>query len=64
MQILHLIYKYERKISMAIKKGRASFAFSPPPPVITFAPVGGKMEHEGPMGSYFDKTNGDPYFTT
>lgn len=64
MQILHLIYKYERKISMAIKKGRASFAFSPPPSVITFAAVGGKMEHEGPMGSYFDKTNDDPYFTT
>ena len=46
------------------KKGRASFAFSPPPSVITFAAVGGKMENEGPMGSYFDKTNDDPYFTT
>ena len=49
---------------MAIKKGRSSFEFCPPPSVITYAAVGGKMENEGPMGKYFDKINIDPYLTT
>lgn len=33
------------------------------PSVIASAAVGGKKEHEGPMGDYFDKINDDPYFS-
>lgn len=33
------------------------------PSVIASAAVGGKKEHEGPMGEYFDKINNDPYFS-
>ncbi|MBQ8107984.1 MAG: stage V sporulation protein AD [Ruminococcus sp.] len=35
-----------------------------PPSVICEAAVGGKKEHEGPMGDCFDKINDDPYFST
>lgn len=42
---------------------KATTIFSNPPSVITSAAVGGKMEHEGPMGEYFDKINDDPYFS-
>ena len=35
-----------------------------PPSVIASAAVGGKKEHEGPLGAYFDKINDDPYMTT
>lgn len=35
-----------------------------PPSIISSAAIGGKMEHEGPMGEYFDKINDDPYFST
>lgn len=42
---------------------KATTIFSNPPSVITSAAVGGKMEHEGPMGEYFDKINEDPYFS-
>lgn len=42
---------------------KATTIFSNPPSVITSAAVGGKMEHEGPMGFCFDKINDDPYFT-
>lgn len=33
------------------------------PSVIASAAIGGKKEHEGPIGSYFDKINDDPYMT-
>ena len=34
------------------------------PSVISSAAIGGKKEHEGPMGDYFDKINDDPYFSS
>lgn len=33
------------------------------PSIITSAAIGGKKEHDGPMGAYFDKINDDPYFS-
>lgn len=43
---------------------KATTIFTNPPSVITSAAVGGKKEHEGPMGECFDKINDDPYFTS
>lgn len=42
---------------------KATRILNAPPSVISSAAIGGKMEHEGPMGAYFDKINDDPYFT-
>ena len=37
--------------------------FENPPSIISTAAVGGKKEHEGPMGEIFDKINDDPKFS-
>lgn len=42
----------------------ATKIFSNSPSVIAYAAIGGKKEHEGPMGAYFDKINDDPYLST
>lgn len=42
---------------------KATTVFLQPPSIVTSAAVGGKTEHEGPYGKYFDKINDDPYFT-
>ncbi len=43
---------------------KATRIMKAPPSVISSAAVGGRKEHEGPMGHCFDKINDDPYFST
>lgn len=42
---------------------KATKIFSNTPSVISSAAIGGKKEHDGPMGDYFDKINDDPYMS-
>lgn len=44
------------------KKGKHSFILPEPPVITAWASVAGKMESEGPLGSYFDITSQDAYF--
>lgn len=44
------------------KCGRQSFLLEKPPVITTWASIAGKKESEGPLGSYFDKTETDSYF--
>ena len=42
--------------------GQRTIALAHPPPVISFANIGGRFEGEGPLGGYFDETNDDSFF--
>ena len=42
--------------------GRRTVALACPPSVLSFASVGGRMERQGPLGSYFDETEEDSFF--
>ncbi len=44
------------------KKGKHSFILPEPPVITAWASIAGKMESEGPLGSYFDITSQDAYF--
>lgn len=44
------------------KCGRQSFILDKPPVIAAWASVAGKKESEGPLSSYFDKTETDSYF--
>ena len=41
---------------------RCTIEMSKCPSIISFASVVGEKESQGPMASYFDKTETDPYF--
>lgn len=43
---------------------KATKIFKNSPSIIASASIGGKKEHEGPLGSCFDKINDDPYMTS
>lgn len=42
--------------------GRQTVALSDPPSVLAYANIGGKFEHQGPLGDYFDEWNEDSFF--
>ena len=41
---------------------RCTIMMSTPPSIISYASVAGKKESEGPLGTFFDEINVDPYF--
>ncbi len=44
------------------KIGKQSIVFPSSPAILSHAAIGGKKEHEGPLGKYFDKVNDDTSF--
>ena len=42
--------------------GRQTVRLGRPPRVVSFANIGGKMEGAGPLASYFDELDDDPFF--
>lgn len=44
------------------KRGRQSFVLESPPRITAWASIAGKKEGQGPLASYFDKTETDSYF--
>lgn len=44
------------------KKGKQSFMFAHPPVITHWASIAGKKESEGPLASYYDLVNNDPYW--
>ncbi|MDO5294016.1 MAG: stage V sporulation protein AD [bacterium] len=42
--------------------GKQTLLFENPPYVLGYAAIAGKKEGEGPLGSYFDLVNDDPFF--
>ena len=48
---------------MDIKRlSRQTCRFLRPPGVVSWANVGGRLERQGPLGSYFDVTDDDSFF--
>lgn len=47
---------------MARKLSRSTFIMDNPPTISSYAAIAGKMESQGPMGSFFDETEEDGYF--
>ena len=42
--------------------GPQTVALASPPAVLAFASIGGKMESQGPLASYFDELEQDSFF--